>query len=949
MKNKLFAFIILIHISSFSLAQNPVMENNPVSVKWERIITPYFNIIFPKGSEDLAQRTANLLETVYEPGAISMDKYPKKTSVILQNKNAISNGFVSWTPYRSEFNTFPSQAWYLNGNNDWMELLSFHEYRHMVQIQKSKVGFNKIVNILFGQASTAAMANFAAPDWFWEGDATVMETALTQSGRGRIPHFDLIFRSNLMEKGSFTYNKQYLRSFKDAVPDQYVTGYHFTGYLREKYGVDVMEKVTEHAWKWSFVPFMFSNSLKKYTGKYLLDNYRDFVDHQKSEWENQIEKLGVIDYEPINKRQDHIFTNYTYPHLMEDGKILALKSGLGDIHTFVFIDQKGKEKELFIPGFMQPTGRFSFNGQKIVWDEVTPDLRWGARNYSDVKLYDLENGKIERITLNERYSSSAISPDGKKIVTTKNDTKYQNSLVVLDLYGNILHEYIDPQNAIYLCPDWTEDSQKIIAVKLLNRNKSIVLIDPKKGAEEVVFEGFEENMHYPKKCGDYIFYQSPYNGIGNIYVMDINTKIHYQVTNARYGAYHPFLDTKTNTLYFNNHQEFGYDIASIPFDIESLTEKSKVKVFKDPLPEVLANQESGTIEPEDIADYQFPIEKYSSLKGIINPHSWGVTVGSLDNEYVFFVNSRDIRSTTSINGGYAYNFNENAGKWEVTASYQGLYPITDFSFYSGDRRMTNVFNDTARTVSWDETGIELGLRVPINLTRNRYYQNVLLGAKAGFTEVSNYYYPYEPRFITINGNLQSLKLNANFRRLLKVSKRDIYSRWGQVFNMYFFSTPFKGDYESTLFALDASAFFPGIFKHHSFFVRGGYKYENDWNYTFSSPIRFPRGYNYSSFDNFYMASFNYSLPLLYPDLGVGPLLYIQRIRANLFYDYGKGETESNFNFFAKDKTYNSTGIEVNFEFNVMRYLALLDVGFRVNYLPDEQDVSYDIIIGSLGF
>ncbi len=952
MIKKLF-FLLFSFLTPLSLlSQNTVLDANPTSVKWDRIVTSYFNIVFPVGTEDLAQKTANLLETVYEPGAISMNKFPKKTSIILQNQSTISNGFVAWTPYRSEFNTFPSQNYFFQGNNDWMELLSFHEYRHMVQIQKSKVGFNKFISILFGQATTANLANYAAPKWFWEGDATIMETALTSSGRGRIPDFSRLMRSNLLEKKPFTYNKQYLGSFKDFVPNEYVTGYFFGGYLRREFGADILAKVTKQSWSWSFVPFTFSNALKKHSGKYLVKNYKDFVQSQKSTWQKQINTLEVESYHSINKRKNKVVTSYRYPHIMPSGKILALKSGMGDISQFVQIDEDGNEEKIVTPGFINGAGRISYNGNQIVWNEFTPDPRWTTRIHSDIKLYDFENDKIVKKSEKSRYASSAISPNGKLLVSIYSSMKGVNKIIVSDINSNkSLYEY-QYSNNHHITPEWSSDSKGFYVIEIENRNKKIVKYtleaDP---SRKVIYEAGSENISYPKIYGNHLFYQSPYNGIDNIYVIDLTTNEHYQVTNATYGAYFPNFDQKTSALYFSDHQEFGLNIAKKEIDFAHLTPKTKVPVYKDPLPAILTAQEPGVIKPKDITNHAYPIEKFPKTKGIINPHSWGAYMGANLNEIQFFVSSTDIRNTTQINAGYAYNVNEQHGRWEAEASYHGLFPIIGLSYTDARRGFSEEILDTTRSFSWDEKGVQLGLTIPIQLTTSKYQRALVFRGRGGMYQVKGFPpYPFNniEKYIT-NGNLYSMKLDATFRRLLKTSQRDLYSKWGQSMNIFLYGTPFGGNYQSTLIALEGTFYFPGLAKHHSLYIRPGYQYENKVNYNFSSPILFPRGYTYTSYDHFYKVSANYSLPLFYPDFGIGPLLYIQRVKANLFYDLGKGTLDSPYDFITKEKVYKSLGLEVNFDFNIMRYKSLLDLGFRINYLPEDQSFSYNILIGTLGF
>ena len=52
------------------------------------------------------------------------------------------------------------------------------------------------------------MMRWSIPDWFFEGDAITMETALTKGGRGRIPAFAMNIRAFSIE------NTKYIKGFK---------------------------------------------------------------------------------------------------------------------------------------------------------------------------------------------------------------------------------------------------------------------------------------------------------------------------------------------------------------------------------------------------------------------------------------------------------------------------------------------------------------------------------------------------------------------------------------------------------------------------------------------------------------------------------------------------------------------------------------------------------------
>jgi hypothetical protein len=121
-----------------------ILNNNPPSLKWQKITTPNFRILYPAGFDAQAQRMANTLEHIREPESRTMDTRTRRISVILQNQNAVSNGFVSLIPRRSEFYTMPPQDYNFTGTTEWLDQLASHEFRHVVQFDKANVGFNRL-------------------------------------------------------------------------------------------------------------------------------------------------------------------------------------------------------------------------------------------------------------------------------------------------------------------------------------------------------------------------------------------------------------------------------------------------------------------------------------------------------------------------------------------------------------------------------------------------------------------------------------------------------------------------------------------------------------------------------------------------------------------------------------------------------------------------------------
>ena len=875
-KGLLFPIFCLLFFQNLQ-AQYPVLNQEPAGQQWYQANTPDFRIIFPQGTDSLAIGLARKMQQQYSIISSTLDAYPRKLPLILRSKTTISNGFVTLAPRRSEFFTMPPQDYNFAGTNQWLDLLSIHEYRHVVQFEKSKTGFNKLLYYAFGEEALAGMSYLAVPQWLWEGDAVVMETVLTPSGRGRIPEFSMAFKTNLLQRGAFSYNKQYLRSFKHYVPDHYVTGYYMVSYLRRKYEYNPWDNILENAFSKSFIPFIFSTSIKKETGKNVVKTYRGMINEVDSLWVNQVARLDTTRAVAVSKANPKAYTNYMYPQAIGNHTVVALKSGIGDISQLVTIKEDGTEKRELITGFVANSGLLSAKNGLVVWNEYRPDLRWGARTLNQIKLYNLTTGKLKTITPPSRYSSASLSPDTTKIATVYVAENNKSYLVILDRYtGEEVYRFPDMPGKFIAMPQWSENGEFITATLSSTEGKTIVRADVEQGTLEELFPPVLENIGFPVQYGDFILYNSAYSGIDNIYAFNLKSGERFQVTSRNFGAFNPALSPDGKTLYFNDYQVDGMQVAQMPYlpdswkPLEEVTNKA-VQYY-----EPIIDQEKQISKIEDDKTIAVKVDKYRNLKHLFNLHSWGVLLTESGNELAVGVRAQDILSTSVLSTGYAFNTFENTGYAYGRLSYQGFFPIIDLEGRIGHRSIretiiTQEKNYADSLVSWNEGHASLGLRIPLNLTRSKYFQTLTFSSKIGLTKVSDFNFQPREQSQQANGWLSTLNYSLRYARLLKTSKRDIFSKWGQVLEGGFEHTPLGGDYSGRLGYLQGQIFLPGLFKHHSFYVRGAYQNQDlGLNYRFANQIFYPRGYGYIAFENLYLASFNYALPLFYPDWSVGP-------------------------------------------------------------------------------
>jgi hypothetical protein len=988
--------IILLCVLVFvAKAQSDVLENAPSSVKWYKLKTPHFNVLYQNNAKEAAQHIASTLDAIYQPGARSLGKSPRKISILLQSQSAVSNGFVSMYPRRSEFFAMPTQDYNFAGSNDWLNLLAIHEYRHIVQYQNAITGFNKVFNYAFGTGTMAAMASAAAPQWFWEGDAVLTETAFSNNGRGKIPAFSLQFRTNMLTGRKFNYHKQYLRSYKDFIPNHYVLGYQFTSYLREKTNdPNIWGKIATTSWNVPFIPFRFSSSIKKHTGKYVVDLYKEMADSLAQRWQKQIDTLQITTYNMLSRQSD-TFTNYNYPLEIEGGKVLALKSGLGDYEQLITI-KDGQEEVHHVPGIVNDAGFLSVANSRVVWTEYEFDPRWRMKTYSVIKFLDIGSGTFRRFKKESRCAGPTLSPDGYTVAYVETNPEYKHNIVIADVFsGKEIMRLPNPENHYYSMMRFDESGRKLVALKTSKQAKSMVIVNLEEGTEKTLIP--ETNWHFghPYFAGDYILISGNKEGIDNLFAVDKNSGEVYQITTSRYGAYNPSIRKNSSTILYNEQTENGLAIAEIEFNPTSWKKFN----YRSEDPRYfgwLEKQEGSKNFLQSVTQKNYQSKRYRRIAGAINPYNWGAYFNSDLSGATLGLVSRDVLSTTSWSLGYNYNVAERSGNWGARFSYQGFYPIIDFGYSIGDRSVnegninirfierqspSNVTSDVTisrnLTLTWREQTIESGIRLPFVFTRSKYISGLTLSTTLNYRMVSNFRNTipefrntnyeseriipaliindsvrsvYTLRSYVGNNNLIFNKTRATFYLYHKQSPRDFLPKLGVYWNTEIFQTGFGSNLSGSQLSTYFHAYLPGFFKHHSLngyvsYQSTNYQRNFERNYIFENRVPGPRGIGVFRAQNFVSLSANYALPVWYPDFALGPLLNIQRLRLNGFLDYAHGNSP----LFNASANYMSIGAEFTFDVNVMRFLPQLDIGFRISKGITPSTTTFEFLLGTINF
>ncbi|POY36055.1 hypothetical protein C3K47_12715 [Solitalea longa] len=921
-----FLTLVISTISSYSIfAQVFNYGQNPSSLKWKQIKAENFQVIFPAGFEKEAERTANVLEHLYNYVGKSLQTKPRKISIILQNQAVVSNGFVTLAPRHSEFYTTPPQDL---EPNDWINSLAVHELRHVVQMDKTTTG----INIPLIEEIQFAVFGGVFPIWFIEGDAVINETVLSNSGRGRVPHWEKELRANTLADAKYSYSKYYFGSLKDNIPDYYRLGYFMAAKMRRDLGDSVYNQLFTRAKNKLYIPWPFSNSLRHFSGYSTSQFYNKTIEELKQKWQQQQQSLNFTKYEVINKRDDKVTTDYFLPKALNKDEIICLKSGLGDLSAFYKINKEGKETKLFTIG-PQLTPHFDIKNGLIVWDEIRFDPRFQYRTYSVICTYNLSSKTFKQFSNTSKYFSPCLSPDGKTIAAVKISNSNSFNIILLDVASGLeIKQLPNPENFFMQTPSFDASGNQLVYVVSANKGRNLALTDLKTGEEKLLLPwSFKQSLR-PAFLGNRIIYNSIYNGIDNIYAVDIQTKNIEQLTNTALGAYNASFDPFNEQLLFNDFEQRGQNITATKITslktVDQTIDTSSFIQFYQPM----VSREQGKSVLDSFPTTSYEITPYKEAAHLINFHSLSPYTQTPDNDnYMAGISlkSNNLLNTMALSINYAYDNSVKAGEYGVSLAYKKFYPIFSLNYTNSKKEavyQTIVNNKPVyHELSFRQNDLSFEVAVPLSFYKNNYNYNIGLSSEVSY--ISRYDVENEPKDFISHINFP-IDNTIYFYRTSRRTARDINPRWGQQISIRYNSLPFDDQLDGSIFAFESSFIFPGLLKHHSFVTSFNYQ-NNTGVYKYANEIPEASGSSYTDrsapLENSLLL--RYRFPLFYPDWELGRFAYIKRFKGGFFTDFENISSQGNL------KSY---GLELRADCNLLRfYLPNYDIGTKMIFLTDK--------------
>ncbi|MDR0559755.1 MAG: hypothetical protein LBG92_06265 [Prevotellaceae bacterium] len=916
---KLFLSGMFTVLCFYAKAQYVDYGEDPSWLKWRQIKTEHYRVVYPANNETRANLYANLLEAVYRSERVSLT--PKKSfhvPVFLHPYNMESNGMVSWAPSRMELLPAPSVDSYFQIPEFSLVL---HESRHVVQMEKLGSGLLGALKFLLGE-QTMGLSSMFVPEWFFEGDAVVAETALSSSGRGRIASFTMPYKAQIATGKNFSYDKWLMGSYKDFTHDYYAMGYEMVSFVRLKYGADVWNKIMDKTNR--SIP-LFADAMARYTKLSVKQVFDSAFKSLKRETDLQMPDKP--DKPELLVAAGKEYESYLYPLETEYG-IICLKKSLYDITSIVLIDSVKEERRLSYAGYVN--SKLVYADGNVYWTEYMSGTRWRHQNYSVLKQLNIRTKKIRTITSKSHYFTPATFSDN--IAVYEHSPEGQNSLLIIDKSGNKLKSYPVFENLPV--KDIVTDNGRNIFASITGRGNGLFLLDTLTSKWTGILSYQRTNIEALRMKDGNLIFESGYNGVSNIYSFDTLSLKVSRLTNSAFGSFSGSFSSDGSRLYFSDYTAKGYkpvyvDVSQL--NIEKTNFKNPEKFQK---AEMLSAQESYNIDDTVFNFTQYKSKPYSKAAHLFNFHSWFPAFYDVEEvksdigQLIDFNPGISLLSQNGLNTvvsqlSYCYNLQQQRHTGFLSIKYSGLFPVFKMKLKYGERRINFA---EQRFLKGQGMNLSFLMYLPISFTNSHYIHVLQPFFNYSFSNnmLSDKYFQY-------------FNAGISYSRYRMMSHRDIFPKFGWNVRTEYLGNPQMPT--GQLFYARTMFYLPGIFRNHGFKTVFAFQYQylrpSDKYYFPAALTDLPRYAAYThSLHNSFVIKTDYSFPVAYPDFKAGAIAYLKRIRGNLFFDMINNNIRKN-NQTKMSRQY-IYGLELTLDMHVLRFqLAPVTLMFRIG-LPNAE-------------
>ncbi len=884
---------------------------DPASVRWRQIKDPGYRLIFPAGYEHHALRVASIIDTLGKEVGFGLSMPPARLPFIMHAYDLNSNGEVVWAPKRVELTVTPERSTYAW---PWLEQLTTHEYRHVVQMSNLRQGTLKYASWVFGQQIIGAGAGLL-PKWFLEGDAVHTETRLAAFGRALQPSYTIEYRAMLEHEGVDQWNidKWYCGSFRDYIPDWYAQGYQMVDYSYRRFGQSFWDDVTRFTAYYPFLIVPKAIAMQRYYKTSSSNLMRESFGELQDYWRSlpKVENSAGFVGSPATA-----YTKYAYPVRVDDDAVVAFKTDFDRATRLVAVNLRhNEERVLAYTGNVTSRPAVDTENGRIFWTEGRSSTFWERENFSVVRTIALQ-----RLSKNGTYKVRTIDTgDDRNLfyITIIPRTPHQQELYLALAYdpaGIYSLKKFDaafeldrtiplPEDRTYHGMAWDDSTKTLALITLTADGMAIEQWDEVTQTLHPITRPSFVTINNLTAGGGKLFFNSIASGKDETHLLDLAEKKEYRVTTSKFGSIQPsYSDLNGEEVFQLTYRRDGYFVSRQALDRDSLTEvpysRLPVNLLNPEHPEWDTLNIRSAIRFAEQPAAPKKSKRYSQWGHLFNIHSWApfafdpfelTNDRNLDLNFGATVISQNVLG--SAMGFLSYGRVDGENLYKGQFGYYGLAPKIEVGFeYGGGSRSVLIPgsvdpDDTPEpeNAGDDYLSLSADLSLPINLSRGRQLRQLTPSVGVDYYNALL----YDPATRVFDEGYQVIEGSLAYAQNVRTAYRDLYPRWGFGGKFTWQGDPFR-DQLGQLYSLTAGMYAPGALIHHSLRVNAAVQYQQTATYNMRNNVLFPKGCKYDfAPERLAAVSVRYRFPVAYPDGGIAEWIYFKRISAGLILDYAR--------------------------------------------------------------
>lgn len=930
---RLFVLVMAVHLLSLeaSYAQYFDLGTSPHSIRWKQLESNGNKYIFAEDNHTQATRFMNYIDTIKPYINYGFEYGPLTFPILMQPQNFASNGLMMLAPKRMEINIAPNIDSF---SEPWLKQLATHEYRHSVQYANMNQHFIKFMSYVVGQQGSLIGAALL-PLWFMEGDAVCAETQFSSYGRGMQPSFSMEYRAMIDEvvaTKTSQLDRWFCGSYKNFTPDHYQLGYQIVSYANYHYKTNIWDKLADYASRYPFLIFPTHIASRKFYDTSTTELTRATFNRLDQFWKSVGENQNSA---TLIQTPTRGYTTYTSPMPVNDSTMLSVKSDFKRPSRVVKTNiQTGEEQHLFYTGSLSTQPSQDAMG-RLFWTEYRYSTFWDQKINSQLCYYLPSDKRAKPKAI--RTERQALFPQGLSsgelaYVEYHYDGHY--SINIMDANFKNSRSLIDFPDSISLHGlAYDQQMAKFYTIHLSDDGMSIVSVDEKDAKVEVVKDAAYVTLSNLRAQDGKLYFHSIASGLDEVHTLDLSSGKEYQLTLSRYGSFDPMPAKDNSKVFLTQYSTDGYLLSS-----QTIDTVLEVRYSQLPVNRVNPEQHKWDVPNIDTIIVSSHTDKevkpYRKGAHLFNIHSWApisYNPGAIvDDDRINVDIGATIVSQNILNSAisyFSYAWTDYGSTLRGGLEYKGW--AAKFSFdaeYAFKGRLVYDYTGQSTSLPDDkhEGNFNISGTVYLPMTFSSGYYSRLLQPSVSLVHSNALY----QNSLTGDYQMKSQKLAVVLQYLeqSRQATQDLQPRWGYHLKLSSVLNPFTDDC-GQIFGAYASGYLPGIVVNHGMKLSASYQYQQVGTYNYAQKDLFPRGCDYDFATARYAStSFDYVLPLCYPDGGINSLLYFKRISARLGFDYARYSRISSPDSYSNLYSY---GCELLFDINVLRVPSLATTQFGV--------------------